>query len=82
MIRPEKRYDAIAAGSGPGGATVALELVRRRMDALILEWGDDAPASGRFAHILPRGLLPGRSLLLTGQALGMVRGITTGSSAM
>ncbi len=81
-MRTAQRYDAIVAGSGPGGATVARELARRQMHVLVLEWGDDAPATGRITHILPRGLLPGRSLLLTGQAIGMVRGITAGGSSM
>lgn len=42
-----KEFDAIVVGSGPGGATVARELSKRKKKALILERGGDAPPRGK-----------------------------------
>jgi GMC oxidoreductase/NAD(P)-binding Rossmann-like domain len=38
-----KEFDAIVVGSGPGGATVARELSKRKKRVLILERGGDTP---------------------------------------
>ncbi len=38
-----QQFDAIIVGSGPGGATVARELSKRKQRVLILERGDDGP---------------------------------------
>ncbi len=78
----KKEFDAIVVGSGPGGATVARELSRKGKSVLILEWGDNDPVKGNIWQTIQRGLTPGKSLLITGQALGMVRGITTGGSSL
>ena len=79
-MKPGKNaFDVIVVGSGPGGATVARELSLKGQSVLILEWGDNDPVKGTFTQMAPRGMLPGKSMLLTGQALGMVRGITTGA---
>jgi GMC oxidoreductase/NAD(P)-binding Rossmann-like domain len=43
-----KEFDAIVVGSGPGGATVARELSKRKKRVLILERGGDAPPKGGF----------------------------------
>ena len=75
-------YDVIVVGSGPGGATVAREMSLKGKSVLILEWGDNDPVQGTVTQMVPRALIPGKSMLLTGQALGMVRGITTGGSSM
>ena len=75
-------FDAIVVGSGPGGATVARELSMNNQNVLILEWGDNDPIKGTFAQTLSRAFIPGKSLLITGQALGMVRAITTGGSSL
>ena len=81
MNLSKKEFDAIVVGSGPGGATVARELSRKGKSVLILEWGDNAPVTGSIWQMIPRGLVPGKSLFVTGQALGMVRGIATGGSS-
>ncbi len=78
----KKEFDAIVVGSGPGGATVARELSLKGKSVLILEWGDNDPVKGNLWQTIPRGLTPGKSMLITGQALGMVRGITTGGSSL
>ena len=74
--------DFIVVGSGPGGATVAKELSVRRKKVLILEWGDNNPLTGSFWYAAKSFLRPGRCLLITGQLLGLVRGITTGGSTV
>jgi choline dehydrogenase-like flavoprotein len=75
-----EKFDAIVVGSGPGGATVAKELSRRKKKVLILEWGSNAPARGSLLQTIGVGLIPGKSLLFTNQMLSLVRGITTGGS--
>ena len=40
--------DYIIVGIGPGGATVARELSKRKKKVLILEWGDNDPLTGSF----------------------------------
>lgn len=77
-----REQDVIVVGSGPGGATVAKELSQRRKKVLILEWGDNTPLTGSFWQGARTLLFPGRSLLLTPQILGLVRGITTGGSTI
>jgi choline dehydrogenase-like flavoprotein len=79
---PPEPSDVIVVGSGPGGATVARDLSRRGKKVLILEWGPGGPIRGTFAQYLSELLIPGKSLLVTGQLLGMVRGITTGGSSV
>jgi len=77
-----QEYDVVIAGSGPGGASVARELSQNGKKVLILEWGDHEPVRGTFLQAFPQFLMPGRSLFVTGQLLGMVRGITTGGSSL
>ena len=74
--------DYIIVGSGPGGATVAKELSERKKKVLILEWGDNNPLTGNFWWGSKSLLWPGRSLLLTQQMLGLVRGIAAGGSTV
>jgi choline dehydrogenase-like flavoprotein len=73
-------FDAIVVGSGPGGATVARELSRRKKKVLILEWGGNAPVKGTILQTIEVGLIPGKGLLFTPEMLSLVRGITTGGS--
>lgn len=75
-------YDAIVVGSGPGGATVAKELAEKGQSVLILEWGDNWKISGTNVQMALSAGIPGRSLLVTNNALAMVRGITTGGSSV
>ncbi len=82
MNLSQKEFDAIVVGSGPGGATVANELSKKGKNVLILEWGDNDPVKGTFLQTVPRGFIPFKSLLITGQMLGMIRAITTGGSSL
>ena len=75
-------FDAMVVGSGPGGATVARELTRRGWRVLILEWGGKEPVSGSSWQAFRELGFPGRSLFLTGQAIAVVRGVTTGGSSI
>jgi choline dehydrogenase-like flavoprotein len=75
-------YDAIVVGSGPGGATVARELACRGKRVLILEWGPGGEIRGTAAQYFSQSMVPGRSMLLTPELVGMVRGITTGGSSL
>jgi choline dehydrogenase-like flavoprotein len=78
----DQRIDVIVVGTGPGGATVAKELSQRNKRVLILEWGDNDPLTGSFWQGARALLVPGKSLLLTNQLLGLARGITTGGSSI
>lgn len=78
----KREFDAIVAGSGPGGATVARELARAGRDVLILEWGDTDPVRGTVLETVKRALIPGKSLLMADGFLGMIRAITTGGSSV
>ncbi|MBT4265489.1 MAG: GMC family oxidoreductase [Deltaproteobacteria bacterium] len=75
-------FDAIVVGSGPGGATVAKDLTAKGKKVLILEWGDNDPKKGSFLKTIPRAFVPGKSVVMTNQALPVVRAITTGGSTM
>jgi len=77
-----RETDVIVVGTGPGGATVARELAGKNKRVLLLEWGDNTPLTGSALQGVKSLLLPGRSLLLTPQLLGLVRGITTGGSSV
>jgi len=79
---PPDRSEVIVVGSGPGGAAVGRELARRGVRVMILERGDNDPVRGSLAQTLRRAFFPGRSLLVTGQGLGMVRALTTGGSSL
>ena len=74
--------DVIVVGSGPGGATVARELSLKRKKVLIVERGDHKPYTGKAPYSAMDLLFPGKSLLITPQLLGVVRGITTGGSTI
>ena len=75
-------FDAIVVGSGPGGATVAKDLSLQGKKVLILEWGDNNPPKGSFFRTLPRAFIPGKSVVMTKQAVPVVRAITAGGSSM
>ena len=74
--------DVIVVGTGPGGATVAREMTRRKKDVLMLEWGAARPIRGSVPQFAGAAAVPGRSLLITGDLCAMVRGITTGGSSV
>lgn len=77
-----ERFDAIVVGSGPGGATVAKELVEKGENVLMLEWGNNEPINGTPYQTIRNMGIPGKHLLFTHNMLGMVRGITTGGSSI
>ena len=78
----KSEYDVIVVGTGPGGATVAREMARRGKKVLILEWGPGGEVRGTAAQYFSQAMIPGKSLLLTPDLVGMVRGITTGGSSL
>lgn len=78
----DTHYDVIVVGSGPGGATTAKELTARGKRVLILEWGPKATLRGSFWQYVRFQAMPGKSLLLTEERLGLVRGIITGGSSI
>jgi choline dehydrogenase-like flavoprotein len=82
MQTPESEFDVIVVGTGPGGATVAKDLSLSGKKVLILEKGDNDPEKGSFFKTLPRAFIPGKNVVLTRQALPVVRAITTGGSSM
>ena len=75
-------FDAIVVGSGPGGATVALELTKRGWRVLVLEWGGMRTVTGTLRQAVMEVVTPGRSLFLTGKGMMVVRGITVGGSSI
>ena len=76
------QYDAIVAGTGPGGAMVAKELARNQKKVLMLEWGDYAPVTGGFWQEARAISSPGKSVMVTKEKLPVIRGVTTGGSSM
>ena len=78
----KEQYDVIVIGTGPGGATVAKELSQQGKKVLILERGPNPEIRGRLSQFLRYAMIPGKSLLFTGNFLAMVRGIVTGGSSI
>ena len=77
-----REVDAIVVGSGPGGATVARELAGQGKRSLILEWGGKPEVTGSAWQALRELGVPGRSLLLAGKGMPVLRGITVGGSSI
>jgi len=75
-------YDAIVVGTGPGGASVALELTKAGKKVLILERGKNPRLRGTVIDYILYQCIPFRSMLFTPQLLGMVRGLITGGSSV
>lgn len=78
---PFPEYDAIVAGSGPGGASVARELARRGQRVLILEQGSAAPLTGTLGQMTRMAAIPGRGAFVHRDASLLVQGVTAGGSS-
>ncbi len=81
--------DVVVVGSGPGGAGVVRDLTRAGKKVHVLEMGRDVPPLGTAfggAMSYTGGLLGTLSMrqgvLLTGEMLTIMRGVTTGGSSM
>ncbi len=77
-----REYEAIVVGTGPGGATVARELVKRKKKVLILEWGSAEPIKGTPWQAFKWFGIPGKDILITHKMLGVVRAVCTGGSTI
>lgn len=80
-LSTDHQYDAIVAGSGPGGASVARALARRGMRVLILEQGSAAPVAGTIGQMARMAAVPGRGAFLHRDASLLVQGIGAGGSS-
>jgi choline dehydrogenase-like flavoprotein len=74
-------YDAVAVGSGPGGASVARELAQRGLRVLLLEQGSGAPVAGTLGQMASIAAVPGKGAFFHRDASLLVRGITAGGSS-
>jgi len=75
-------YDVIIVGSGPGGATVARELVKKNKKVFVLERGNRAPINGTIPQAILNTGMPFKNVLFTYDMLAMVRSTTAGGSTM
>jgi choline dehydrogenase-like flavoprotein len=78
----KEKFDVIVIGSGSGGASVAKDLAGKGKKVLILEGNGGNKIHGTFFWALLHMMFPFKSLLLTPELLGMVRGLTTGGSSV
>ncbi|HEY0065049.1 MAG TPA: GMC family oxidoreductase N-terminal domain-containing protein [Telluria sp.] len=74
-------YDAIVAGSGPGGASVARALAQRGQRVLILEQGTSAPLKGTLGQMARIAAVPGRGAFVHRDASLLVQGVHVGGSS-
>ena len=82
MITDKTEFDAIVVGTGPGGGTLARDLTRKGQNVLILEWGFNGPATGSLLKFVRDCFLVGKSLYLTRDLAGIVRGVCNGGSSL
>jgi choline dehydrogenase-like flavoprotein len=81
-MRPIFRsYDAVVAGSGPGGASVARELALAGARVLVVEQGGAAPLQGTLAQMAAMAAVPGRGAFFQRDLSLLVRGVTVGGSS-
>lgn len=73
-------FDAIVVGSGPGGASVARELARRKLRVLILEQGSAAPLQGTLSQMAGIAAVPGKGAFIHRDASLLVSGIAAGGT--
>jgi choline dehydrogenase-like flavoprotein len=74
-------FDTIVVGSGPGGASVALELARRGQRVLVLEQGSAAPLQGTLSHMASIAAIPGKGAFIHRDASLLVSGIAAGGTS-
>ena len=81
MKSSSPKYDAIVVGSGPGGASVARELTRRRLRVLVLEQGSAAPLSGTLSQMASIAAVPGKGAFIHRDLSLLVSGIAAGGTS-
>lgn len=74
-------FDAIVAGSGPGGASAARAMTRGGMRVLILEQGSAAPVAGTVGQMARFAAIPGRGAFVHRDASLLVQGVNAGGSS-
>lgn len=74
-------FDTVIVGSGPGGATLAKELVEKGQKVVVLEWGDFAPLKGSFMQMAGIAAIPGKGAFVGSDLSLLLRGITAGGSS-
>ena len=77
-----KEFDAIIVGTGPGGGSVANDLVKAGWKILFLEKGPGDPIKGTYTQLISLAMIPGRSFHFTQQMLGLAHGVTVGGSSI
>lgn len=74
-------FDAIVVGTGPAGATLANELIKRGKKVAILEWGQHQPIKGSFTQMAKMAAIPGKGAFVNSDLSLLLRGITAGGSS-
>jgi choline dehydrogenase-like flavoprotein len=74
-------FDAIVAGTGPGGASVARELARRGARVLMLEQGSAAPLAGTLGQMASMAAVPGKGAFVHRDLSLLVRALTAGGTS-
>ena len=73
-------YDAVVAGSGPGGAAAARALARAGWRVLLAEQGGAEPLQGKLVQMARMAAVPGKGAFLHSDASLLVQGVTLGGS--
>jgi choline dehydrogenase-like flavoprotein len=81
MSTSPSSFDAIVAGTGPGGASVARELARAGARVLMLEAGGAAPLTGTLGQMAGMAAVPGKGAFLHRDLSLLVRALTTGGTS-
>ncbi|WMW80061.1 GMC family oxidoreductase N-terminal domain-containing protein [Undibacterium cyanobacteriorum] len=76
-----QKYDVIVVGSGPAGASVARDLVRRQYSVLLIEQGSASPLTGSLWQMARMAAIPGRGAYFNKDASLLVSAVTAGGSS-